>query len=307
MVLADGCYEASCRVGAKGIVAENDAHGCSTGVGDQPNCCAQVGLKLKMGRNPRKVVDHVVHDELVRPRSRPLHPVHHRDVQRRLARPWPSGYGARDRTAVRHDVVERGLPRLPHADTARAYKPGARPRRQALVSAPEPVAANVDHTVDPKATLNATQVVRAQFATDLSIAEERWVPHDRINLGPFRKERVGADNIAIEIIERQRRVDLHLDLAKQLCRGFASLVERHLLRDVQLHLGQLDGEGIDVDAVEVRCLDARAPGDLGRPRRSRRELADPREQLSVELVQLAERHVEEVPAAAGGVEHPETE
>src|SRR5262249_45856426 len=103
------------------------------------------------------------------------------------------------------------------------------------------------------------KVAVAELCADLRSAEHRRVPDDRVYLPPLREERVSADDVLIEVVQRGRRVDVELPLRGGAGRFLATLLEGGLLGDVQCDLGERDGEGVRVDSEEAQRGDAAAP------------------------------------------------
>ena len=122
----------------------------------------------------------------------------------------------------------------------------------------KPIADKINNTV---LCLNLPHVLMTQLGTDLRCPQERRIPNDRIPLGPVAKQRVLADDVVVEIVERQRRVEVQLDLTSECVGLFPALFERNLFGDVERDLGQLYRERVDVDAIEVGrrgCAEAAA-------------------------------------------------
>jgi hypothetical protein len=166
--------------------------------------------------------------------------------------------------------------------------------RQVVVGAAEPVHAVVGHARHFRVgTAHALDVVGAKQGLHQLGADEGRVADDDVDFRPRRASAVGLNQrvadaeVGIEIVERQ---GVFVDV---------EFVDGKLVGEHHRHLGEFDGEGLDVHAMEVaradeaeRPLSGVAAGEFAHA------LVDAR----FEPFEFPVGDVEEVAGAAGGVE-----
>src|ERR1019366_509030 len=144
---------------------------------------------------------------------------------------------------------------------------------------------------------------------DTASVEEWRVADNGIGFGPGGEEGVGAEDIVVQVVERQ--VTLEFEGVGVLAGEFVGVVFPELLR---LPMGEAAGEHegdfggfhrvvVDIQAKEVPGGDAGGEADFG-------ELAfvlgeEAQEQALFEFAQGAIGDEEEVAGTAGGIEHAE--
>ena len=218
-----------------------------------------------------------------------------------LAAPRLVIYGL-DQRAVGADRIQPTDARGVIANVLRADQPGAtghriglRTERQMVVGATEPIHAIVGHTRHLRVKLaHGIDVIGAALGLEPFRAKERRIADDDVGGGPSgassigRNQRVTDDEVGVEVIQRQ---GIFIDV---------QLVDGELVRQHHRHLGQFDGEGLDVHAVEIARGDE-AEGPLRGVAAG--EFADALVDARFEPLEFAVGDVEEVAAAAGRVEH----
>jgi hypothetical protein len=124
------------------------------------------------------------------------------------------------------------------------------------------------------------------------------VADDDIGPGPVRRlaigreQRISDEGVPIEVVQRQRLL------------GDVKLVNGQLARDHHGDLGDFDGERVDVQAVEVLGAEE-TEADLARLGTAGELGVNALVNAGFEALEGAVGDVEEVAAAAGGIEHAE--
>ncbi len=140
-------------------------------------------------------------------------------------------------------------------------------------------------------------VVRPAFGLEPLRAEKRRIADDRVGLWPGRRIARGVDQgiadreIGVQIVQRQRLF------------GDVQFVDRQFSGDHQRDLGQIDGEGIDVHAEEVRGGDE--PEYPLRRIGLRRHFANPFVNSGFKPLEFTIGDIQEIARSAGGVQHGE--
>ena len=138
----------------------------------------------------------------LQPRLLPIHDAH---MHRGVAAPDLRGDGVGDDAAVFHNVIEARLAAFVLAHGVRADEARASPGGHRIVREAEPVRAEIRHLRHAgEARVEPLRVLVPVLFGEVARAEIRRIADDRVRLRPRRKERVGADDLAVEIVERER-------------------------------------------------------------------------------------------------------
>ena len=237
---------------------------------------------------------------------RALFPIHDGHVQHGFARPFLRRDGIGNRAAVRHDVVQGAFAALVLAHRVGGHQAGVGIGGQGLVGLAKPVHAKVG--LAGHGWVSGPQLVhigRAKLLLHFVLALVGRVADDDLHRRPGpglavgQQQRVGAHDVGIEVVEGQGRL---------LVVALGGIQHRQLLGNHERHLGQLHGEGLQVEAVEL----VRAHGRFGADEVGQRLLVgrggahgpQPGQQRAFEQLHFLERHEQEVARAAGRVQHP---
>ena len=218
-------------------------------------------------------------------------------MHRGVAAPDLGGDGLGDDTAVFHDVIETRLAAFVLPDGVRADEPGASAGREGIVREAEPVGAEVGTPRNSReSSAELFHIRSAVFHRDFARVEIRRVAGDGVGGGPRGEEGVGADDVRVEIVERER---LFLDEQLVGLDELPRLDQFEFLGEHEGDFGQLDGEGIEVDAVEILQRDGAFERLLFA------QLVEPPEDVAFEALDLAIGDEEEIAGAARRIEDAE--
>jgi hypothetical protein len=106
-----------------------------------------------------------------------------------------------------------------------------------------------------------------------------------MGLGPFGEEGVGAEDVFVEVVERERFFKNEQAIAVAEFLGFPDFL---LLGEHEGDFGEFDGEGLDVDAEEL------VDGDGAFERLAFRDFREADEDFAFETLEFAVGDVEEV-------------
>jgi hypothetical protein len=121
-----------------------------------------------------------------------------------VARPRLAGDGVDDRAAVVDDVFGRRVTRFASAHGLGGDEPGALALLQAVVCAPEKVGDVVREPADLwVGAIESGDIARAALLRELLATEVRRVPDHDLARRPLDKQRVAADDVGIQVVERQ--------------------------------------------------------------------------------------------------------
>ncbi len=136
-------------------------------------------------------------------------------------------------------------------------------------------------------------ILTAELLPNLVATQERRVADDEVSFGPLR---LGSGAVVVKGEQGVLVLDGVQRGEDRLAPAEAVGVEPLQVADPDRGLGELLGIGVDLDALDL------GRGDLGEAEREGRGGGSPGHHLLFEREQFAERDVEEVATAAGGVE-----
>ena len=138
------------------------------------------------------------------------------------------GDGFRDGAAIGNDVVEAGLAGFVLTDRLRADQASAAAGLEPVMREAEPVDAEVGHLGHVRECgMDLPRVFVAVLLGEIAGAEERRVADDGVGLGPGGEEGVGAEDVGVEVVERQ--VALEFEGVGVLAGEFVGVVFPELL------------------------------------------------------------------------------